>query len=118
MTGTTPTTVTLKKSDGSWFGGKTYLVKVAKEGYETQTIQINHQANGWYIAGNLIFGGLIGWFIVDPLSGAMYNLTPDQINPSLTPLKTSENKAEGQTLTIALLQDVPPELRSKMTRIK
>jgi hypothetical protein len=48
----------------------------------------------------------------------MYNLTPDQINPSLTPLKTSENKAEGQTLTIALLQDVPPELRSKMTRIK
>jgi hypothetical protein len=118
MTGTTPTTVTLKKSDGSWFGGKTYLVKVAKEGYETQTIQINHQPNGWYIAGNLIFGGLIGWFIVDPLSGAMYNLTPDQINPSLTPLKTSENKAEGQTLTIALLQDVPPELRSKMTRIK
>lgn len=118
MTGSTPTTVTLKKSDGSWFGGKTYLVKVAKEGYETQTIQINHQPNGWYIAGNLIFGGLIGWFIVDPLSGAMYNLTPDQINPSLTPVKVSENKTGEQTLTIALLQDVPQELRSKMIKIK
>lgn len=118
MTGVTPTTVTLKKSDGSWFGGKTYLVKVEKDGYETQTIQINHQPNGWYIAGNLIFGGLIGWFIVDPLSGAMYNLTPDQINPTLTPLKMSENKGGEQTLTIALLEDVPQELRSKMTRIK
>lgn len=116
--GTTPTTITLNKSDGTWFGGKTYLVKVAKDGYETQTVQINHQVNGWYIAGNFVFGGLIGWFIVDPLSGAMYSLTPDQVNPSLSPVRTSENKSGEQSLTIALLQDVPSELQAKMTKIR
>jgi hypothetical protein len=74
--GQTPTTVTLPKSDGSYWGGKKYTVKLTKEGFETQSVNIKATANGWYIAGNLVFGGLIGWFIVDPLNGKMYNLTP------------------------------------------
>lgn len=27
--------------------------------------------NGWYL-GNLLFGGLLGWVIIDPITGAMY----------------------------------------------
>ncbi len=81
--GKTPTNVTLEKSDGSYYGGKTYTVLIAKEGYESQTITINSKVTGWYIMGNLGFGGLIGWFIVDPLTGAMYKLSPENISANL-----------------------------------
>ncbi len=35
--------------------------------------KIKAGVDGWYI-GNIIFGGLIGWLIVGPLTGAMYAL--------------------------------------------
>jgi hypothetical protein len=81
--GKTPTNVTLEKSDGSYFGGKTYTVLIAKEGYESKTITINSKVSAWYIVGNLGFGGLIGWLIVDPSTGAMYNLSPENISANL-----------------------------------
>jgi len=39
---------------------------------------------GWYIAGNILVGGLIGWFIVDPITGAMWNLEPENVEMALT----------------------------------
>ena len=42
------------------------------------------QWDGWYIGGNILVGGLIGWFIVDPLTGAMYTL-PKEVNADLRP---------------------------------
>src|SRR5436305_14092712 len=42
--------------------------------------------NGWYF-GNLAFGGVIGMLVVDPLTGAMYTLEPDQIDQTLTPAR-------------------------------
>ena len=62
--GTTPTTVTLPKSDGSYWGKKNFSVEISKDGYKAQVIPIKASANGWYIAGNFVFGGLIGWFVV------------------------------------------------------
>lgn len=38
--GQTPTTVTLKKADGSYFGGKDYNVTLSKDGYESRAISI------------------------------------------------------------------------------
>jgi len=58
--GTTPTTVTLKKSDGSYFGGKTYHVEIDKPGYKSRQMDLTTSPNGWYIGGNILFGGLIG----------------------------------------------------------
>lgn len=115
--GQTPTTVSLQKSDGSYWGGKTYAVKISKNGYETQTIPVTSHPNGWYIAGNLIFGGLIGWFIVDPLNGDMYNLSPENINASMSVKTSHNNTATNGSISIMLIDDVPSELRSKMTRI-
>ena len=37
--------------------------------------------DGW-IAGNIIFGGLIG-LIIDAADGAMYKLSPEQVNAEL-----------------------------------
>jgi hypothetical protein len=81
--GTTPTSVMLMKSDGSYWGGKTYTVVLSKAGYEDQTVTVKASPNGWYIGGNFIFGGLIGWLIVDPLNGHMYNLEPDNVTTIL-----------------------------------
>src|SRR3954452_2822822 len=56
--GTTPTSALLQKSDGSYWGKKSYVVRVSKDAYETQSIPATGSANGWYIAGNFVFGGL------------------------------------------------------------
>ena len=79
--GKTPTLVTLS-SKGGYFRGKTYLVEISQKGLDTRTIQIKSYMNGWYV-GNLVFGGLIGIFIVDPLTGAMWTLSPREIDVTL-----------------------------------
>lgn len=114
--GTTPTTVTLKKADGTYFGGKTYTVNISKDGFDPRTLTINSTPNGWYVAGNLLFGGLVGWLVVDPLTGAMYNLSPSEIDASLN---ESVAKAEdgGKLLNIVLLEDVPNYLHSELVLI-
>jgi len=114
--GKTPTSVTLKKSDGSYWGKKTYNVSVSKEGFGTKSIPITASANGWYIAGNILLGGLIGWFIVDPLYGDMYTLSPDLLAADLSPQKTGDVLKPGE-LRVVLIQDVPSELRSKMIKV-
>ncbi len=115
--GATPTTVTLQKSDGSYWGKKSYSVKISKPGFETQTIPVTASANGWYIAGNLVFGGLIGWFVVDPFNGKMYNLSPETISASLPTQAAHNNTATNGGIAIMLIQDVPAELRGKMVQI-
>jgi hypothetical protein len=87
-------------------------VTVTKPGYASQAIPVTANANGWYIAGNLVFGGLIGWFIVDPFSGGMYTLTPKQIESEL-----GRQAARGGGISIVLLEDVPPALRAQMRPI-
>ncbi len=74
QTGETPLTVTLASSDG-YFTKASYSVKCEKEGYLPAESRLDARINGWwYFGGNLIFGGLIGWFIVDPATGAMWRL--------------------------------------------
>jgi len=115
--GSTPTNVTLEKSDGSYWGKKSYTVEISKDGYETQSIPVNASANGWYIGGNLIFGGLIGWFILDPMNGGMYTLSPQQISSELNEQMAHNNGAKDGSISIVLVQDVPPSLQKVMKRI-
>lgn len=81
--GTTPSRVTLEKSDGSYWGGQSYTVEISKEGYESQSVRVTPSVTGWYIGGNLLFGGVIGWFLVDPHNGGMYTLSPKKISVTL-----------------------------------
>ncbi len=85
--GTTPTTATLLKSTGKYWGKKSYAVQITKPGHESQTVNVTGTPNGWYIGGNILFGGLIGWFLVDPWNGHMYNLEPENINATLSATK-------------------------------
>jgi len=80
----TPCTVSLKRGDG-FFQGADYRVVVEKEGYAPFQGHVRSRLNaGWYLAGNFLFGGLVGWFIVDPLTGAMWKLDPEKVNAYLS----------------------------------
>lgn len=122
--GATPTTVNLEKSTGHYFGGKSYTVTLSLTGYQDATVNLSTHANGWYIGGNIIFGGLIGWLAVDPFNGGMYTLSPDKVNATLTQqqqqgtagAKTSFNYTPGQ-LQIVLVQDVPAAMRSQLVKV-
>lgn len=78
--GTTPSTIRLKAGDG-YFQKAHYNLEFSKEGYETKRTYLKGNLDGWYW-GNLLFGGLIGGLLVDPVTGAMYKL-PERSNANL-----------------------------------
>ena len=105
--GPAPATVVLKRGS-AYFKSEAYMVTVSMPGYKTQTINITGSMNGWYW-GNLVLGGLIGMVIVDPLTGAMYNLRPNEVQATLVQETASTANGDG-VLTIMLAQDVPADL--------
>jgi hypothetical protein len=113
--GKTPTKVTLS-SYGGFFSGKYYMVDISKQGFETKTVEITSPLNGWYV-GNIIFGGLIGILIVDPLTGAMWTLSPKEIDVTLAN-KIAEVPTEQKDLSVVDIKNVPTHLQDKMIRIK
>lgn len=80
--GRTPTMLSLEKKKG-YFVGKKYSVTLAKEGFSNYLTSVDTRVNGWYIGGNLVFGGLVGWLLVDPATGAMWTLEKNEINATL-----------------------------------
>lgn len=115
--GSTPATVTLNKSDGSYWGGKDYKVVISKPGYHPQTVPVKASPNAWYLGGNFLFGGLVGWFIVDPLSGKMYTLSPQNVTAALGEDPAHNNLADDGGISVVLLEDVPESLLAHMTPI-
>src|SRR5215475_2538258 len=65
-----------------YFRGQSYRLVFELPGHATAEAKLNSTLSGWYF-GNLIVGGLVGMLIVDPLTGAMYNLAPEKIEQSL-----------------------------------
>ncbi len=91
---TTPANVTLKRSSG-YFSGIEYRVSFEASGYYPGEIALKSSMDGWYW-GNLLFGGLIGFLIVDPATGDMFTLPKDfnyNLVPSDPPLSPEELKA-------------------------
>jgi hypothetical protein len=109
--GNTPMTVTLKKGRG-YFKPEHYTVRMSKEGFQPHELKIDGAINGWYF-GNIIFGGLIGMLAVDPATGAMYTLKPDDVQAALVSLKVSQNHGE-RSLTVMLVKDVPPQWKDQL----
>lgn len=113
--GKTPTTLTLSSKHG-YFTGKNYKLDMSMAGYVPQSVEITSDLNGWYI-GNLLFGGLIGLLIVDPLTGAMYRLNPRDINLVLQK-STASIPNDQMALKILSIDDVPQHLRGKLVQVK
>lgn len=112
--GVTPARVNLKSGNG-YFKRGSYEITVSMNGYETVKQLVEFQLNGWYI-GNIAIGGLIGFLIVDPLTGAMWMLPKNQRNIAVT---LQEDEASGGVgLRVINLNEVPQQLRSSLVRIK
>ncbi|MTD28464.1 hypothetical protein [Erwinia sorbitola] len=77
--GYTPKTVTLKKSNGNYFGKKKYLVMLERAGYVPQTLPLKESPNLWYLLGNIPLLGFPGWLVVDPFYGGMYKIEPERL---------------------------------------
>lgn len=103
--GRTPGSVTLAKSDGHYWGGKTFDVAISKRGYATRRVTVTTRPNTLYLGGNLLSANLIGWFLVDPLNGKMYELSTDRIAVDLEPLPGKEAAAQRAAAASAELQD-------------
>lgn len=73
--GTAPLTVTLP-ADAGYFSAERYTIEADLEGYETQSSVLAGRLDGWFL-GNILFGGLLGFLIIDPATGAMWSL-PDE----------------------------------------
>jgi hypothetical protein len=111
-----PASVSLKRGSG-YFSGASYRVEVTKDGYDKSTVQISSGLNaGWYLLGNALVGGLIGWLIVDPISGAMWSLAPEKINSELSK-KLALNTEKG-ALVVVLRQQLPPEVFSDLQPVR
>lgn len=80
--GSTPATVKLTSSAG-YFDGERYTVTFRKDGYDDEQFVINSGIDGWYW-GNILIGGILGMLIIDPATGAMYNL-PSKAGATLRP---------------------------------
>jgi hypothetical protein len=113
--GTTPATITLDASAG-YFDGQEYTVTFSKEGYDPTTVKLDSRINGWYV-GNIVFGGFIGWLIVDPLTGAMWALDAEHVNGTLAEHVAMDDTSSPQ-LRVVSLEAVPESERSRMVRVR
>ena len=114
--GQTPLIVPLS-TRGGYFKSKEYNVTISKEGYATKTINIDSFLSGWY-AGNVILWpvAVIGGLIIDPLTGAMWSLTPKNIDAILeTPEQFEERKLKEQKEKEKELERLKLEKESKPT---
>lgn len=115
--GVTPSTAALKKGRG-YFKSKSYKVTVSKSGYSPTTINLTARVSGWYIGGNFVFGGLLGWLVVDPLTGAMFTLDPKEVSVDLSSNVSVLENDDTKQISVLLLEDVPENMRSKLVPIK
>jgi hypothetical protein len=108
--GTAPARIVLPKSTRRYWGGETYRIQISLTGFKSQVVTLRARPNGWYIWGNLFFGGFVGWFAVDPWSGAMYTLKPQA-------LEAVHSRYRKHTLIVTMIQNVPARLRKQMVKV-
>ena len=67
-----------------YFSPHAYKMRISKEGHIPAMVDIQPGMNGWYFA-NLAIGGILGMLVIDPITGAMYTMTPSPNEAILKP---------------------------------
>lgn len=114
--GEVPGTVNLARGAG-YFSPNAYKVNLSKPGYQNKTLEVNPGMNGWYFA-NILLGGFVGMVIVDPLTGAMYNLLPREIDTELEPTGEDVSTLGYEAEIIARTRNYPVSRYDYMARQK
>ena len=81
LTGTTPVVVRLRRGHG-FFNPELYRMRFEYPGYYPSETFVSSKVDRWYLA-NFYSGGPIGFFAVDPATGAMWTL-PAEVSRNLT----------------------------------
>jgi hypothetical protein len=110
--GKTPQQVILKSGSG-YFKPESYRFDLKKGSKTIASQEITAGFNGWYV-GNIVFGGLIGLVIVDPLTGAMYKF-PESINLIVPSIASVDNN--GRTLKFVAIENLTSEQRKQLVKI-
>ena len=79
---------------------KEYRVLIQLKGYQSYETTLTQKINGWFF-GNILLGGLIG-LIVDPITGAMYKLTPKEIYVQMGKQTAFKHKKSEVYVAVAL----------------
>lgn len=79
-------------------------VLIKMDGYKNYQTTLTKKFNAWYL-GNILIGGLVG-LIIDPVTGAIYNLTPKQVNAEMTK-GTAFNYKKGDVYVAVALEIDP-----------
>jgi hypothetical protein len=70
-------------------------------GHRAYELALSRKVSGW-VAGNILFGGLIG-LAIDAISGGLYKITPEDVQANLEAVpKTSELNKDELFLTVVL----------------
>jgi len=113
----TPYIATLQRGE-SYFKKGQYKVLIEKEGFDKKEVMLEGNPNGWYILGNILLGGLIGWFIVDPITGAMWTLEPEEINEKLTKSPTPVPSSDSLNILFCEKSMLPEEIVKRMKPVQ
>jgi len=107
----TPVVLRLDRGRG-YFKSAHYRIEVAMDGYRTTQVELTSTMNGWYW-GNLLFGGLIGMIVVDPLTGSMYTLSPKNVDVALAISQAEVSREEG-AIVVVLRENLPDNLQAAL----
>ena len=77
-------------------------------------VPVTFKVDGWYW-GNLVIGGLLGFLVIDPATGAMYKLHEKSILETLNKPSADANVPQ---LQIQSLDKIDPKLRAYLIEIK
>lgn len=97
--GTTPTIADLKRKDN-------HIVKIEMDGYMPYETTLTKKVSGW-VWGNILFGGLIG-LAVDAINGGLYNLSPEQIQATLSKEESANLRLTEGALYVFVTLDPDP----------
>tara|TARA_B100000586_G_C20009983_1_gene384207 strand:- start:194 stop:661 length:468 start_codon:yes stop_codon:yes gene_type:complete len=81
-----------------------YNVVLKLDGYTPYRTTLKKKFNAWYL-GNIVIGGIIG-LVVDPITGAMYKLKPEEIDGR--PQQGSTYRTDNGTLYLTISMEVDP----------
>jgi hypothetical protein len=81
-----------------------------------QNVDLKASMNPWYI-GNIIFGGLIGLVIVDPLTGAMWTLD-SEYTAQMQAGTVVKNDSGSQSVQIVERSKIPKEWESHLVAVR
>jgi len=93
--GETPTTLSLDT-------GRNYQVEFEKDGYASETLNLNKDFTiGWPIFGNVFSFGIIG-IVVDVANGSAYKLSPEQLQAALETRTADVSAPENSDVHLVL----------------